>query len=73
MHRIIGGILSLRKGWSKGVYSKNLSNYLQKYDANSRIDIGFCLESGSFIVEYNPTLKLSVLILILHWYTFLFI
>ena len=53
LFRIIGGFVCLKSGWVDGINSKNLKKVLKEIDADGRIDVGCCLESGSFIVEYD--------------------
>jgi len=51
---IIGGIVCLRSGWKRGINTRLLENTLKEVkDENGRIDIGCCLKSGSFVVNYN--------------------
>lgn len=52
--KIIGGLVCLSSDWKKGINSRRLEKALKEIDdENGRIDIGCCLESGSFTVNYN--------------------
>lgn len=56
---IIGGILTLTTSW-KDVYGEAFQNCISDTDELSRIDMGCCLEKGSFLIKYaNETYSLE--------------
>jgi len=55
---IIGGILALDSGWDK-LFDKELIDALNSLNARQEIDIGLALNSGSFIVNYYPTIQIK--------------
>lgn len=53
LFRIISGFVCLKSEWVDGVKSKKLKKVLKEMKVDGRIDMGCCLESGSFMVEYD--------------------
>jgi hypothetical protein len=49
---IVGGIITLTSSW-KDVFGESFQSCFAETDGNSRIDIGCCLEKGSFILKYE--------------------
>jgi hypothetical protein len=49
---IIGGILTLTTSW-KDVFGEAFQNCISKTDELSRLDMGCCLEKGSFVIKYD--------------------
>jgi hypothetical protein len=51
---IIGGLLCLSSDWKNGIRNYRLKKTIEEMkNKNERINIGCCLESGSFEVEYS--------------------
>lgn len=49
---IIGGILTLTTSWVD-IFGEPFQNCIESTDDNSKIDMGCCLEKGSFIIKYE--------------------
>lgn len=49
---IIGGILTLTTSWND-VFGEPFQNCISETDELSRIDMGCCLEKGSFLIKYD--------------------
>lgn len=49
---IIGGILTLTTSW-KDVFGEPFQNSISGTDEISRLDMGCCLEKGSFLIKYE--------------------
>lgn len=50
--QIIGGILTLTTSWVD-TFGDAFQNCISEFDENSRIDMGCCLEKGSFVIKYE--------------------
>lgn len=57
LHRIIGGIITLENNW-KQPFGKSFESALAKLNKNEKLDMGCCLNRGSFVVIYNQEIKI---------------
>lgn len=52
LHRIIGGVVTLENDW-KQPFGESFKSALKKLTKDEKIDMGCCLNRGSFIVDYK--------------------
>jgi len=57
LHRIIGGIVTLENDW-KQPFGRSFKNTLKKLTNDEKIDLGCCLNKGSFVVDYKEKITI---------------